>query len=58
MNELQPIMVFHVRNFVRHLGICKQIDVKLLQLICAVIAHKSMEKRSLYNNKWPSYSQL
>ena len=43
MAEPQPIMVFHVRHFIRNLGICKRICVKLLQMICAVIAHNSVE---------------
>ena len=58
MAELQPIIVFHGRHFVRHLGICDQIYVKLLQLMCAVIMHNSVKKRSLYIKKWLSYSQL
>ena len=58
MAELQPIIVFHVRHFVRHLGICYEICVKLVQLMCAVITHNSVKKRSIYNNKWLSYSQL
>ena len=32
MAELQPIIVFHGRHFVRHLGICNLICVKLLEL--------------------------
>ena len=39
------LLVFHVRHLVRHLGICERICVKLLQLICAVIEHNSVEKR-------------
>ena len=58
MAELQPIIVFYGRHFVRHLGICYRICVKLLQLMCAVITHNSVKKRSLYINKWLSYSQL
>ena len=58
MAELQPIIVFHGRHFVCHLGICNPICVKLLQLMCAIITHNSVEKRSLYINKWLSYSQL
>ena len=37
MAELQPIMVFHGRHFVRHLGIYNLICVKLLQVISGVI---------------------
>ena len=48
----------HGRNFVRHLGICHPNCVKLLQLMSVVITHNLVEKRSLYINKWLSYSQL
>ena len=34
MAELPPIIVFHCRHFVRHLGICNPICVKLLQVKC------------------------
>ena len=44
--------------FFRHRGICYRIWVKLLQLMCAVITHNLVKKRSLYINKWLSYSQL
>ena len=53
---LQPIIVFHGRHFVRHLGICNRICVKLLQLMCAVTTHNLVKRRSLYINKWVSYS--
>ena len=33
MAELQAIIVFHGRHFVRHLGICNPICVKLLQIM-------------------------
>ena len=56
--KIQPIIVFHGRHFGRHLGIYKRIRVKLLQLMCAVITHNSVKKRSLYINKWLSYSNL
>ena len=58
MAELQAIIVFHKRHFVRRLEIRYQIGVKLLQLISAVITHNSVKKRSLYINKLLSYSQL
>ena len=35
---------YNTWNCVRHLGICNPICVKLLQLMCAVIAHNSVEK--------------
>ena len=37
MAELQPIIVFHSRHFVRHLGIYNPICVKLLQIMSGVI---------------------
>ena len=58
MAELQSIIVFHGRHFVCHLGICNRICVKLLKLMCAIITHNSVEKRSFYINKWLSYGQL
>ena len=58
MAELQLIIVFHGRHFVRHLKICNRNCVKLLQLICALITHNSMKRRSLYINKWLIYIQL
>ena len=54
MDELQPIIVFHSRHVVRHLEICKHICVNLLQLMSGVITHSSVNKRSLYINKWLS----
>ena len=40
------------------LGICNLICIELQQLTSGVIMHNSVEKRSLYVNKWLSYSQL
>ena len=37
MAELRPIIEFHGRHFVCHLGICNPICVKLLQVISGVI---------------------
>ena len=51
-------LALHSGHFVRHLGNCNLICVKLLQLMCAVITHNSVKKRSLCINKWLSYSQL
>ena len=48
MDELQSIIVFHGRHFVRHLGICNPICVKLLQIMSGVIPHNLKEKRRLY----------
>ena len=58
MAELQPLIVFHSRHFARHLGIFNRICVKLLQLMSGVITHNSVEKQSLYINKWLSYGHL
>ena len=43
MAELQPIIVFHSRHLVRHLGICNRICV-ILKLISDVITHNYVEK--------------
>ena len=48
MAELQPIIVFHGRNFVRHLQICNPICVKLLQIMSGVILRNLKEKLRLY----------
>ena len=58
MSELQPIIVFHSRHSVRHLGICYRICVKLLQLMCAVITHNSVKQRSFHINKRMSYGKI
>ena len=41
--ELQPIIVFYSRHFVRYLGICSRIYVKLVQLISGIITHNSIK---------------
>ena len=51
-------LALHNRHFVRHLGICNRICVKLLQLMCAVITNISVKKQSSCINKWLSYRQL
>ena len=51
-------LALHSRRFIRHLVICNQMCVKLLQLMCAVITHNSVTKQSLCIIKWLSYSQL
>ena len=48
MAELRPNIVFHVRHFVRHLGICNPLCVNLLQVMSAVILSNLKEKRRLY----------
>ena len=58
MVELQPIVVFHSRHFVRHLEICLRICVNLQKLLSGVSTHNSVKKRSLHINKWLSYGQI
>ena len=56
MAELQPIIVFHSRKFVRHLGICNKICVKRLELMLGVITHNSVKKNEvsiLMTELWP-----
>ena len=48
MAELRPNIVFHGRHFIRHLGICNPICVKLLQVMSGDIASNLKEKRRLY----------
>ena len=57
MDELQSIIVFHCCHFLRHIGICYRICVKLLKLVCAVTTHNSVKKRRLYINKRLNYSK-
>ena len=47
MAELQPIIVFHGHPFVRHLGICNPIGVKLLQVMSGVIP-RNFKKKHVY----------
>ena len=58
MAELQQLIVFHGRYFVRNLGMRNGICVKLVQLMCIVITDNSVKQQSLYINKWVSYGQL
>ena len=61
LNSIEFCIVrLFLRHFVRHLGICNPICVKLLQLIVeCVFTHNSVKKtKSLYINKWLTYSQL
>ena len=46
--------MFHSRHFVRHLGICYRICVKLIQLMCSVITHNIQWKTevSILINGW------
>ena len=53
MAELQPIIVFHGRHFVRYLGICNPICVKLLWVMSNAIPRNLKEKRRLYIKRFP-----
>ena len=46
MTELEQIIVFHGHHFVRHLGICNRICVKLLYIMSGVI--QSNLKKTMY----------
>ena len=48
MSELLLIIVFNGRHFVRHLGICYRICVKLLQLMSGVITQNSVKKNEVF----------
>ena len=52
MTELRPIIMFHGRHFVRHLGIYNPICVKLLQVMPGVIP-RNLKKRRLYLKLFP-----
>ena len=53
MAELQPIIVFHGRHFVRHLVICNPICVKLLQVMSGVILHNVKKNDVSISNRFP-----
>ena len=52
MAQLQPIIVFHGRNFLRHLGICNPICVKLLWIVFGVIP-RNLKKDISISNHFP-----
>ena len=52
MVENQAMITFRSHHFVRHLGICNQICVKLPQLMWAVITRNSVKRQFHYINKW------
>ena len=58
MTELWPIIVFHGCHFVRHLGICNPICVKLLQVISGVIPSVSISNRfpEVYNRRMHTHT--
>ena len=47
MTEIQPIIVFHGRHFVRHLEICNPICIELLQIMSGVIPRNLKKTTSL-----------
>ena len=53
MADLQQIIVFHDRHFVRHLGICSQICVKLLQVMSGVIPRNLKKNEVSISNRFP-----
>ena len=53
MDELRPIIVFHGRYFVRHLGIRDQICVKLLQVMSGVISSNLKKDDVFISNRFP-----
>ena len=53
MAELRPIIVFHGRHFVRHLGICNPIYVKLLQAMAGVIPRNLKKNDVSTSNRFP-----
>ena len=53
MAELRPIIVFHGRHFVRHLGICNLICVKLLQVMSGVIPSNLKKNDVSISNRFP-----
>ena len=53
MAELRPIIVFHGRHFVRHLGICNPICVKLLQAMSGVIPRNLKKNHVFTSNRFP-----
>ena len=58
INAWDTAIPLHGRRFVRYLGICNPICIKLLQLMSGIITHTSVTKRSLCINKLLSCSQL
>ena len=57
MAELQPMIVFHGRNFVRHLGICNPICVLLLQIMSGAIL-RNFKKNDIYIlNRFPGVNK-
>ena len=53
MAELQPIIAFHGRHFVRQLGICNSICVKLLKIMSSVIPRNLKKYDVSISNRFP-----
>ena len=53
MAELRPIIVFHGRHFVRHLGIRNPICVKLLEVMSGVIPSNLKKNDVSISNRFP-----
>ena len=53
MAELRPNIVFHGRHFVRHLGVCTPICVKLLQVMSCVIPRNLKQNGVSISNRFP-----
>ena len=53
MDELQPIIVFHGRYFLRHLEICNPICVKLLQIMSRFIPRNLKKNDVLSQSVFP-----
>ena len=51
--QLQPIIVFHGRHFVRHLVICNPICVKLLQRMSGVNTRNLEKSYCFISNRFP-----
>ena len=49
INAWDTAIPLHGRHFVRHLGICNPICIKLLQLMSGVITHNSVKNTKLIN---------
>ena len=50
MAELKPIIVFHGRRFVHHLGIFNPLGVKLLQILSGIIM-RNLENDVFISNR-------
>ena len=53
MAELRPMIVYHGRHFVRHLGIFNPICVKLIQAMSGVILSNIKKNDVSISNRFP-----